>query len=47
MVYAFHATQDELVATTTDAAEGLIDVPKIAAQLKGWAFDEIDTLPDH
>lgn len=45
--YGFHASQDELVAITTDAAEGLVDVPKIAAALKSWAFDEIDLLPDN
>jgi death-on-curing protein len=44
--YDFHASQDELVAITIDTAEGLVDVPKIAAALKGWAFDEIDLLPD-
>jgi death-on-curing protein len=44
--YGFHCTQDELVALTTDAAEGLLDVVQIAAQLKSWAFDELDLSPD-
>ena len=44
--YGFHSSQDDLVALTTDAAEGLLDVAQIAGMLKGWSFDEIDTLPD-
>ncbi len=43
--YSFHAEQDELVALITDAAEGLLDVPQIAGQLKQWAFDIEDLLP--
>lgn len=44
--FGFHATQDELVSLTTDVAEGFFDVAQIAGLLKGWAWDEIDTLPE-
>ncbi|KQZ70189.1 type II toxin-antitoxin system death-on-curing family toxin [Nocardioides sp. Root151] len=44
--YGFHANQDELVSLTTDVAEGFLDVPQIAGALKGWAWDEIDSLPE-
>jgi death-on-curing protein len=45
--YGFHATQDELVALTTDVAEGFLDVPQIAGLLKGWTYDETDMLPEY
>lgn len=44
--FGFHASQDELVSFTTDVAEGFFDVSQMAALLKAWAWDEIDTLPD-
>jgi death-on-curing protein len=44
--WGFHAEQDTLVALVTDVAEGFLDVSQIAGLLKGYAFDEIDCLPD-